>query len=157
MSSEVPDDELQAMDSHRLLLDDDDCAETKSKHSERRDSQVKLLWVAMMLLTVCVFIIGYIRLRANQCSKQEDIVRFSSTEFGTSRSLDTIAIGTAQYITDFVTGPANTSVDMVRVRFTSGIRHAANGTLFRTNPERMAFVGPPSAEIDKAWDTLTHG
>ncbi len=43
-----------------------------------------------------------------------------------------------------------------RVHFTSTIRYWDNGTVYRPKND-VEYVGPPSPEIDKAWDDLMGG
>jgi hypothetical protein len=54
--------------------------------------------------------------------------------------------------------PARQAIRVKQVKFTGGLYYAYNGTLFASsNPEEPTYVGPPSEDIDNAWEALVHG
>jgi len=54
--------------------------------------------------------------------------------------------------------PAREAISIKKVKFTGGLYFDYNGTLhMSSNPEETTYVGPPSREIDRAWDALIHG
>ncbi|KAH8805165.1 hypothetical protein F5884DRAFT_859778 [Xylogone sp. PMI_703] len=60
------------------------------------------------------------------------------------------------YRTEF--GPSREAIHIKEVQFTGGLRYDPNGTLYATsNPEEPVYVGPPSKELDDAWEDLVHG
>jgi hypothetical protein len=47
---------------------------------------------------------------------------------------------------------------MKKVKFYGGLYLEPNGTLVATkNPDEPLYIGPPSQEIDDAWQALVHG
>jgi hypothetical protein len=52
--------------------------------------------------------------------------------------------------------PARQAISIKKVKFTGGLYYD-NGTLhMSSNPEEPTYVGPPSEEIDDAWEALIH-
>ncbi len=70
-------------------------------------------------------------------------------------SPSSVCLQSNTYVTEFE--PAQQGLSVKQVRFTSGIRHGANGSLYRTNPEQKAYVGRPHPDIDLAWYDMTKG
>jgi hypothetical protein len=54
--------------------------------------------------------------------------------------------------------PAREAISIKKVKFTGGLYFDYNGTLHSTsNPEEPRYVGPPSEDMDNAWEALIHG
>jgi hypothetical protein len=54
--------------------------------------------------------------------------------------------------------PARQAISVKKVKFTGGLYFDYNGTLhISSNPEEPTYIGPPSKEIDDAWEALIHG
>jgi hypothetical protein len=54
--------------------------------------------------------------------------------------------------------PAKEAIQMKKVKFYGGLYLEPNGTLVATkNPDEPPYIGPPSQEIDDAWQALIHG
>jgi len=54
--------------------------------------------------------------------------------------------------------PARQAISVKKVKFTGGLYFDYNGTLhISSNPDEPTYIGPPSKEIDDAWEALIHG
>jgi hypothetical protein len=58
----------------------------------------------------------------------------------------------------FMTEPAKSTIEPVQISFTGGLHYDEQGHLFReVIGNEPQYVGPPSPEIDAAWDDLLKG
>ena len=52
--------------------------------------------------------------------------------------------------------PLRSAIEVREVRFSSNLKFDKDGELYRTvDPEEPPYVGPPSDEIDHAWEEIT--
>jgi hypothetical protein len=53
---------------------------------------------------------------------------------------------------------AREAIRIKKIKFSGGLYYDYNGVLhLSSNPNEPIYVGPPSEEIDNAWEALIHG
>lgn len=82
------------------------------------------------------------------------IYLFSTLGYGQSQFYGQNTYGNG-YETEF--SASRQAISIKKIKFTGGLYFDYNGTLHASsNPEEPIYVGPPSKEIDDAWETLIH-